>query len=219
VTLMRARRRASAFTAVELIMGLLITSLVTTALAGVMAAVAQGWRATEITQTGAVADNAAVARISRTLREALEVGDPATFADGSTGIMYWADDTDGDGAPKISEMATLEFNQPTKQVRRLRVNTTRYDIWSGLYDLFDGGMITSIKALIGLLFGGQPEVLTTVLADNVQSAKFTVIPAASSDELPRVEYMLVIERPVPGKTGQTQTSALYGSATLRAPAN
>jgi hypothetical protein len=215
----RITRTRRAFTAIELIMGLAITAMVMTAMGGVMAAVAQGWRATEITQNGTVGETAAGARISRTLREALAVGTPATSPDGSSGLMFWEEDVDSNGAEKISEMAALEFNAGTNQVRVLSIQTTRYDIWSGLFgDLLDGALIVQVKSLLGLLSGGQPEVTSRVLADNVKSAKFVRIAKGASSDFDRVEYTLVFERAVPGSTTRKAISTVYGCATLRSPA-
>src|SRR5690606_37665752 len=123
---------ARGFTAVELMMGLAITGLVMAALAAVMFSVAQGWRAAELTQVGAVSESVAMGRIARTLREARAVGPPRTFADGSIGMMYWAEDVGDDRQKKISEMATLEFDPSKRVVRLLRMQTTRYDLLSGL---------------------------------------------------------------------------------------
>ncbi len=207
---------ARGFTAVELMMGLAITGLVMSALAAVMFSVAQGWRAAELTQVGAVSESVAMGRIARTLREARAVGPPRTFADGSIGMMYWAEDVGDDRQKKISEMATLEFDPSKRVVRLLRMQTTRYDLLSGLVDLLNGDLIGTIKGLIGALFGGKPEIEERVLADNVKAAHFVLVPPASDDQLPRVEYTIEFERTLPGRAGHKRTATHYGSATLRA---
>lgn len=203
------------FTAIELMLGLAITGLVMAALAGVMAAVGQGWQATQMTRFGTVGENASVNRVAQVLREARTIGAKKTSSNGSVSLALRQIVPEGGGSPKLSEMAVLEFDAPTKQVRLVSVNTTRYDLLAGLGDLLSLDVIGLVKGLLSSIFGGRPEAQSRVLAEKVQSMDIQVIPA-SANQLPRVDFTIEFAR----SSSQDDASSLqayHGSATLRSP--
>ncbi len=206
--------RSTAFTAIELMMGLAITGLVLAALSSVLIAVGQGWRATDNTQAGAISETLAMARIANALRESRELGMPTTASNGGVSLMSWADDTDNNGGKKISEMASIDFDPDSGNLRLLRMNTTRYDWWSFLFgDLLGGSLASNIRGFVGNVYRGSPEVIERTLAGNVKSVRFEYNPVAADTRALRIDYTVEFTRNLTGRP--PQSSIQTASITLR----
>jgi type II secretory pathway pseudopilin PulG len=109
------RRACLGFTLVELILGMLVTTLVMGTMAAFMSAVGRGWTASESTQATTNITAQAHLRIQRLLREARQIGAVRTGAlDGSAtsnaAVLYWKGDANSDNKIQLSELALLEYH-------------------------------------------------------------------------------------------------------------
>jgi hypothetical protein len=106
------RLARSAFTLMELIMGMIITALVMSAVAGLLAAVSQGWEQSGKAQSSSIHRVQAHARIQRILKGvkqlgAVRMGSISGTANPPAGVMIWKSDNNEDGKVQFSELALL----------------------------------------------------------------------------------------------------------------
>jgi type II secretory pathway pseudopilin PulG len=109
------RRTARGFTLIELILGMLVTTLVMGAMSAFMLAVGRGWTASDSTQATTNITAQAQLRIQRLLRQARQIGAVRTGAlDGSAtsnaAVLYWKGDANSDNKIQHSELALLEYH-------------------------------------------------------------------------------------------------------------
>ncbi len=103
------------FTLVELILGMLVTTLVMGTIAAFMSAVGRGWTASDSTQASTNITAQAHLRMQRMLRQARQIGAVRTGAlDGSAtsnaAVLYWKGDANLDNQIQFSELALLEYH-------------------------------------------------------------------------------------------------------------
>ena len=234
-----------AFTFVELMIGMVITSLVMAALSAVCLATANGWRQGEFTRSGWLSGSGASSQVQRALRDAQYVGyivsgnvsaTPAPRAS----VFYWrADDFDGDDADtdpdndgklQIAEMALIEFDPDTRSLLRYETiacdqmtasqwNSAGLDQSNHLRrsDLVDSATAAEdFKAYLQASGIG----VVTVLARNVDAAAFAGL---RTDEVtvtarPLVQFELRFSRAdADAVLGTAATSIERGTVTLRGP--
>lgn len=212
-------RRRAGLTLAELLIGLLVTSLVASAVSAVMVSVGAGWRTGESSVSSSASTGQAMARLQRILRTARQIG--AVRAGGLTGgtqdaaVALWKQDANGDGRIQFSELALIEHSlgaDPLESVLRM------YDVSfpstmtlaqkqaadATLVDdcIYDANQITTFKSMT--------YVRSTVLAGRVMAAQFRRIDGAATVR-PRLEYALRFD-----EGGESVTK--YGTTALRTPA-
>ena len=214
------RRPRHAFTFPELMIGLVVTSLVLTALAAVTTAVAQGWNAADGTQAVQLQSAQVYARTRAALAGAkyvaqVHAGSPDGSASPAGGVFYWAYDGWGgaaDGGPQVGEMALIEHDpatqtlwlyQPIPVASMTASQVVRAATSLASTDLADPAWPANFKALD---FVGPP----TALGRYVSGATFALHSMDSTTETPVVEFTLAFTR-------GNQSSTQYGVAALHAP--
>jgi len=107
----RCGARTRAFTLMELIMGMIVTGLVMSAIAALLSAVAMGWEQNGKSQASSVYRVQTHARIQRILKGVKQLGAVRTGSvNGSgpgAGVMVWKSDDNGDNKVQFSELALL----------------------------------------------------------------------------------------------------------------
>jgi hypothetical protein len=108
----RLPRARGGFTLMELVMGMIVTGLVMSAIAGLLSAVAMGWEQNGRAQANSVHRVQAHARIQRILKGVKQLGAVRHGSvDGTTmpaaAVMFWKSDDNGDSKVQFSELALL----------------------------------------------------------------------------------------------------------------
>jgi Tfp pilus assembly protein FimT len=201
----RARCR-SGFTFAELMMGIVVTSLVTLALAAFSYATAQSWRRSENGQSLYMAANQTAARMTQIMTAARQVGlVRAGSIDGTaTGaaVMLWKADTNSDGKISFSEVAMIQHDPSTHEIKYYEANPpTAADDYLMSTSFISGS--TAPESFRALTY-----VTGKKLSRNVLGAVFTVASSGSHTQRPIFEFGLKFTRDV-------QSSTLYGSAAMR----
>jgi type II secretory pathway component PulJ len=115
------RQFRSGFTATELLMALIITSMVMSAIAGFSLAMSTAWKSAEKSQAISVLGNQVVTRLENEIRKARLIGAcRAGSSDESAGgaaIMLWMADTNGDGFIQGDECEMIEHDPATHTLR------------------------------------------------------------------------------------------------------
>jgi len=212
----RRRSARRGFTLAELMIGMLVTVLVLSAMAAFVSAVAEGWNQSDGTQDLALEAHQAYQRVDHYLSSALYVAQPASGA--SSSVFFWANDkwnyngvNAGDECPELGEMELIQYDSTT--------NT----LW--LYEPIAASAMSSNQLSAASAAQTYSEITgsseeATFLADqfytqiplahDVTSATFDSVGNSSAGQRPLVELTLVFS-----KNGQTLTQ--YGTVTLRAP--
>src|SRR5438874_1445919 len=104
-------RRPRGFTFVELMMGLVITSLVLGALSAFTYAMTAAWKQSDSLQLTHMGSNQATVRIQNVIQQAKLIGlvRPGSLTGTGTAaaMMYWANDNSADGKIQFAEMGLL----------------------------------------------------------------------------------------------------------------
>ncbi len=113
----RTETSCRAFTLVELCLGLVVTSLVMSALSVVMLTVGRFWeQGTQLDKNGS-AMMQLTARLQNALQDAKIVGQWKLGNSGeSAGIVYWLRDANDDGQIETSELTVIRFNPATNAI-------------------------------------------------------------------------------------------------------
>jgi type II secretory pathway pseudopilin PulG len=204
------------FTFVELCLGLVITSLVMSALAAFTLAMSSAWRQAEQTQSATIIANQVSAVLQDQIRQARLLGawraGSISGSGESAAVMLWKEAADGDGIIQDSELSLIEFD-PTRH--RLMI----YPAGQGSGANVPYSTFTS-TAVIDSFKSGRT---ARPLARSIWGASFKVS-GTGSGQVPRLQFALRI---VPenrddngGITPDAQARPLiqYGQATLRAAA-
>jgi hypothetical protein len=222
------RSYSSAFTFVELLLGMVVTTMVLGAMMVFTLGVGQGYTQSESAQSVFLSGNMAVDRIQHVIRSAKLI-DTNTLVTGSmdnstpaASCMFWRDDgsvlfTDGssgtiaannDGKIQFSEMGLLQYDQSTSTVWEYNVQWPAG--WSAAQ--ITAANWTSeppIPMMASASFKSSAHVAATPLAHNVKACQFFIIPGTGTQR-PTLEFVLQINN------GQASTVE-YGAATLRSP--
>jgi Tfp pilus assembly protein PilW len=202
------------FTLMELMLGMLITSLVTGAIAALLSAVAQGWNQCGDSQGSCNLIMLTHLRLQRILRAAKQLGYcNAGSIEGSSGaaIMIWKADTNLDGLVQFSELGLIEQTPADGKIRYYEVvypsswtaaQKTTADTPALANDaIYDESSIDTFKAL--------SNVTSTVIARNVTGAEFYRYDGLNVTH-PTLDYLLNFHI---GSTTETQ----YGTVAVRTP--
>ena len=208
--------KRTGFTAAELSIGMIITTLVASAAAALTLAVSQGWTHTERVSMAQVSISRACQNVEQTLRGARMIGRyrAGTLTDANAtpaGVLVWRADVNGDGQVQFEEIAAIEFDGPGRRLvlykpefpsaaAKAAGNTTLADPAA----LSDPGAIEDFKA--------SPYVVAAGLTrpGEVAGACFNVVAANNKGSRPSFEFTLQF-------TVGGQTTMHYGTATLRSP--
>ena len=213
-----------AFTLMELVLGLIVTSLVMSALAALLGAVAQGWKHSEQTQATSnviVQTHVRVQKILKGVRQigACRAGSIDGGAPEQAGVLLWKEDANSDRRIQLSELALLECVMAaapadcTMQLRSINYpahwtaaqkNTEDGDPLTDA-EFYDEASIDWFRELVAASPYGQ----STLVARNVVGSEFRRSDGASATR-PAFHYLLNIQR---GSTPETE----YGSVTVRRP--
>ena len=219
-----ASRRRRGFTFVELVLGMLVTTLVMGAVAALMSAVAQGWTQSAAVTMTATADAQVHLRLQKILRAARQLGYLRTGAlDGSSAaqaaVLIWKGDANLDGVPQYSELAILEYYPSNaaadaSTIREYQIvwpssftaaqktandtNVDSADNYNALYG------VTLYNALMA-----RPYLAYTIITRNVVGAEFHRIDNANRVR-PALEYLVTLQH-------GTATDTEYGTVAERAP--
>jgi type II secretory pathway pseudopilin PulG len=208
-------RQRRGFTLVELMLGLLVTSLVMAALSLLLAAVGQGWKQSEATQEGATMTSQVHLRIQKCLKSAaligvIRPGSIDNMAPQSAAMLIWKNDANRDWKIQFSEMALIEYDKDAGELLYYQAdfsgmsaaaaadNDTTLPSNNSLYD----------DARIAQFKGSY--VSYTKLARNVIGCAFHKNDAYTAVR-PAIDYIFKI-------TGPTGTETDYGTVALRTPA-
>jgi len=205
-----AHPRTAAFTAVEMMMGLVITSLVMSAVAAFMLSLTQAWKQNDPSQSLEMPAGQVSARMQAMFREAKYVGmvrggSVAGTASPAAAIMLWAADTNGDNLIQFSEIVLVEHNTTTKRLMIYQASLpSPSNDWQASKTFFDALTPDAFKVL--------QYVGSRKMSNNVQGAKFYVQGATSTSQRPVMEFTVRFSKTV---NTSTRTYDEYGTATMR----
>jgi type II secretory pathway pseudopilin PulG len=212
---LKTHRIFRGFTLFELMLGMMITALITGAVAALLAAVAQGWQ-----QSGEASNSSNIVmmthlRLQKVVRAAKQLGAVRTGSIEGTDVadvLIWKADTNLDNQVQFSELALLEHTPADGKIRCYEVNypsdwddsqKTAADTPALADDvIYDDDSIDSFKA--------AAYVQATVLASGISGAEFHKYDG-SGVKRPRFEYLLNF-----GSGSGIETE--YGSIAVRTPA-
>jgi prepilin-type N-terminal cleavage/methylation domain-containing protein len=211
------RHHPRGFTFVELMMGMIVTGLVLSALAVFVFSVADGWSGSETVQSIYLSGNMGVDRIDRAIRAASMV-DPNTThgtldnSGSPAACMFWHDDGDGDaalagfsgdGQIEFCEMSLLIYSPSTQTINLYSMPTPTTAAQIAQASLPESQLMTPAA------FIASGYVTATPLAHNVTACEFFPV-TATSTERSSLEVIMVV--------GDSQAkTTIYTTATLRCP--
>ncbi|WP_428939948.1 PulJ/GspJ family protein [Fontivita pretiosa] len=204
------------FTFVELCLGLVITSLVMSALAAFALAMSSAWKQAEQTQSATVIANQVSAVLQDQIRQARLLGAWRAGSINGSGenaaVMLWKEAAGGDGIIQDTELSLIEFD-PTGH--RLLIYPAGQG--SGLNIQYSAFTTTAVIDNFKVGRTARP------LARGIWGASFKVS-GTGSGQVPRLQFALRIvpeQRDDNGSVspdGRARPLIQYGQATLRAPA-
>lgn len=214
------RRFALGFTVVEMLIGMVITSLVLAALAGISLSVTQSWAESDGTQTLGLQSQQVYARVRHYLSSAkyiglVNAGSLTGTASPPASIFFWASDNwlgISDGAPEIGEMMEI-VHDPTTDTLWLYQPIPAASMNAA--QLAAAGTVLTNAEINSQTWATNFESLSyvtqTALGTSVTGCTFDAQYLTSTTQRPVVEVSLVLNRAP--QTASTQ----YGSVLLRAP--
>lgn len=212
---MAAARRG--FTAMELMLGMLVTALVMGAVTAVMTAVSKGWSQSTSTESASNTTVQSHVRMLRTLKQARQIGTTRTGSvNGNTNpgaaVMLWKGDANLDSRIQFSELAMLEHDTSNDKLIQYEVEFP--SSWTAAQktaadtpaladdDIYASNVIETFKALTN--------VVGSDLAKNVTGVEFRRNDSYGTVR-PTLEYLLRFDR-----NGTIETE--YGTVAVRVPA-
>jgi len=212
--------RRAGLTFVELMIGLVITSMVAAAVGAVMMSVGQGWTASEAVQQNSTLTSQGVLRVQKVLRCAKQIGTTRVGSISShptqaAAVMLWKGDVNSDGKIQFSELAMIEHHYDSSNPDNCTLlywdvsfpsgwtNAAKQSADSTMADdcIYDANVIETFK--------GMSNVRSTVEATNVVNAQFKKTDSSSKIR-PTFEYALKFDR-------AGVTTVKYGTTSLRTP--
>jgi Tfp pilus assembly protein PilW len=213
-------RLRAGLTFVELMIGLVITSMVAAAVGAVMVSTGQGWTASQTSQQNSALTSQSILRIQKILRSAKQIGTTRTGSISSNpaqtaAVMLWKGDVNSDGKIQFSELAMIEHHYDSADADNCTIlywDVSFPSAWttaakqaadSTMADncIYDANVIETFKTMAN--------VHSTVSATNVINAQFKRIDS-SSKVRPLFEYAFKFQR-------DGVTTIKYGTTTLRTP--
>jgi prepilin-type N-terminal cleavage/methylation domain-containing protein len=196
------RRPRPGFTLVELMVGIVVTSLVLSAMSFFLFGVGDIWHQTDAGQSIYLAANRATDRIDRLVRGAKLLDPDFTPGTGATpaACMIWAADNNGDGEIQLSEMVLLQYDPITQTL-------FQYAIPASVTPNPD---TTSVTLLSPAAFIATAGVVATPIVHNVTACTFNVVPAdLITANAPILEVVMTVS------DGRSSTT-VYSTAAVRA---
>jgi hypothetical protein len=195
----------SGFTFVELCLGLVVTSLISAAVASLLLSVSACWNATAELQSATIRANQFTERLSSKLRDAKRIGTWNTGnAAVAAGLIFWRD-VNNDGIMTYSELAVIQ-HEPTTQTIDL------YTVSLGAGDpdpTWSSAALTDPSAIDNFISGLTPQPMVR----NVSSALLSVSNATSSDVAPSALWMLGLAESDSTVVSRSCSASLRGPAT------
>jgi len=115
----RSRRRARGLTFVELLLGLVITSIIGLAIASMLFATTRGTSSSNDMRGLLIQQKLLGGRLGASLRGSTEV-----LASGSNYIVLWMNDTRANGSPDLSELRRIEYDSVNHRIISYRMPST-----------------------------------------------------------------------------------------------
>jgi hypothetical protein len=218
--------RIAAFTLVELMIGMVVTTLVVGALSAMMTAVGRGWVASDSVRSSSNFTTQSVTRIKQVIRSSKQIGTVRFGSlDGTAAtpaaVMLWRGDfsPDGstiDGKVQFSELGMIEhYVGATAATSELRYYKVVFpSTWTSAQKqaadtpaLADDDIYKSNETD---LFKAMTNVSYTVLATNVLGCTFTRIDSASVTR-PELEFQLRTQK------SDGSVDYEYGTIAVRSP--
>lgn len=201
-----AQVRHRGFTFVELVIGMVVTTIVLCALGMFTFGVGENWTQSDSAQSAFLQETMAVERLSHMIREAQlaetnpTIGSMDNSAPPAT-CMIWTD-SNLDGHIQYCELAVLQYIPATQKVVEWAIPATASNALS-----------TTTSFMSDATFLALPNVASTTIADNVLACRFFSIPGVNPTQLPSLEVVLKIQSNNPAVASQV----VYTTVALRAP--
>ena len=202
----RPQYRHRGFTFVELMIGIVVTSIVLTALAVFTFGVGQSWQESDSAQSAFLAGSVGVDRLNSIVRAAQMI-DPSPIngsLDNSTSpasCMLWTDNYLIDGHIQYCEMTLLQYDETNQRLVKYSLPQTANNANTQVAGLMSSA---SFKAL--------PNIVETSVVNSVTGCQIFSINPGSSTPRPSLEFVLQL------KTNKGSSSSLvYTTATVRCP--
>jgi type II secretory pathway pseudopilin PulG len=190
-----------AFTLVEILLATAILAVIGLAVAGMAIALTDGYIASE-----GYADAIQCGRNSIRFIESVAHKAKVVTAASSNSVVFWAQDTNGDGQINLDELTMITYDSSSRELRQVAVvfpaglpNKSALNVNEPLSAVVDA------RAVAGILAASSYNT-TTTLAGDVRSFNVTVSPAAPLSTRVNLEITM--------GSGQ-QTLSLDASASLR----
>lgn len=201
------------FTFVELMIGMVVTAVVLSALSVFTAAVAAHWETTEAGQSAFLSASLSVDRVSRIVRAAKFL-DPAAATgslDNSTppaACMCWARDANNDGKMQPSELGLFAYDAASASVLWY---TVQYPAgWTPARVAVADAPLSPAVLPTPAAFLSNPYAAAVPVAHHVVGCQLIPQPVTGPGQRPGLEVVLQVD------TGRSQT-LVYSTATLRGP--
>ncbi len=194
------------FTFVELMMGMVVTALVLSALSVFVFGVADAWTGSESAQSIFLSGNMAVDHIDRAVRQCTAIDPNATPGNlnnsgAPAACMLWHDDN-GDGLIQYSEMSLLQYVPASQTIQQYDV------VFPPLCNIASVNVIEP-SLLTPAVFAASTYGVATPVAHNITACEMVPVTTAAG-ERPSLEIVLKVG------SGTAQTT-LYTTATVRSP--
>jgi hypothetical protein len=207
------------FTFVELCMGLLVCSLIFSAVAAFSLAMGRSWQTSETTQASGLRTSQIMLRLQSELRGAKAVlycqSGSLTSSTSPAQLFIWkTDNVDAtsqipDGKMQYSELELIEFSPPTSTTTGT-INTYQSHPAAGA----DSEWYTSFCSTAAGVSSFKSGLTATTLATHIDGMTFNVQNQSSTTQAPVIETALLFKG-----NGQMPDKTRYGTVTLRSPAN
>jgi hypothetical protein len=195
------------FTFVELLLGMIVTTIVLGALAVFTFAVSENWRTSDSAQSAFLAGSMGVDRLNQLVRSAQAIdSNPTngslTNATAPAACMLWTD-ANADTLIEYSEMTLLKFDQANQRLVAYAIPSTAANATTQTATLMTAASFLAL-----------PNVVATPIVHDVSACQIFSINAGSASPRPSLEIILQMKT----SNGSSQT-LVYTTATLRGPAN
>lgn len=197
------------FTLVELMMGLLVMSIVFAALASLLVAMSNGWKATESQDSLQVARRQTSTQMYYNVRSARFIGAAtADYSSGGSGqgavVIFWKGDKDPGSTMYAYQIGVIEHDIPSSTLRLYQLPQTA----SGAMTEFKGCDVDEFSDIEK--FKKMSGVTCQVIGRNVISVIFKTLPITTTRQSQVLEFQIRY------KSGE-QEQLEYGTATVRVP--
>ena len=202
---LRNAKSHSAFTLVELMMGLLVMSIVFAALASLLIAMSNGWTASATQDNLQVARRQTSTQMYTNVRAAKYIGAASSDNSGQgAAVILWKGDKDPGKVMYAWQIAVIEHDIPTSTLRLYQLPQTASAANAEFKDcdVDDAGDVDKFKKM--------PGVTSQVIGRNIGSVSFKMLPITST------RLSQVLEFQIRYKSGD-QEQLEYGTATVRVP--